>query len=119
MIIILLVIIFFFVLQSNGIISLNFYLQIMYEFIIIFWGSIFLKAAIPNLKISYTHKGVKERYKVISFYRYLKEFTLLDEKEMEENILSKDYLMYAVLFGINDNLNMYPHNEFHELIKYF
>ncbi|NLL63784.1 MAG: DUF2207 domain-containing protein [Ruminococcaceae bacterium] len=53
-------------------------------------------------KKSYTIlPGGKEKLlKILGFKRYLKDFTLLGEREIKEITLWKDYLVFAGLFGI-------------------
>ena len=46
-------------------------------------------------------KGVNE---VFGLRKFLKEFTLLDERELKEVKLWKDYMIYATLFGIADKV---------------
>ncbi|WP_033148648.1 DUF2207 domain-containing protein [Prevotella sp. P6B1] len=48
-----------------------------------------------------TDKGVNE---VFGLRKFLKEFTLLDERELKEVTLWKDYMIYATLFGIADKV---------------
>jgi uncharacterized membrane protein YgcG len=48
-----------------------------------------------------TDKGVNE---VFGLRKFLKEFTLLDERELKEVKLWKDYMIYATLFGIADKV---------------
>ena len=52
-------------------------------------------------KFSPTDKGVNE---VFGLRKFLKEFTLLDERELKEVKLWKDYMIYATLFGIADKV---------------
>ena len=48
-----------------------------------------------------TDKDVNE---VFGLRKFLKEFTLLDERELKEVKLWKDYMIYATLFGIADKV---------------
>ena len=48
-----------------------------------------------------TDKSVNE---VFGLRKFLKEFTLLDERELKEVTLWKDYMIYATLFGIADKV---------------
>jgi uncharacterized membrane protein len=41
---------------------------------------------------------------VFGLRKFLKEFTLLDERELKEVKLWKDYMIYATLFGIADKV---------------
>lgn len=69
--------------------------------------SIFISPMAPKLCYSfntkYSKKGRNEHYNVLGFYNFLKDFSLLNEVEMKEYPLWKEYLQYAVLFGINNN----------------
>ena len=52
-------------------------------------------------KYSPLDKNVNE---VFGLRKFLKEFTLLDERELKEVKLWKDYMVYATLFGIADKV---------------
>ena len=51
-----------------------------------------------------TNKGIKEREEWRAFERYLREYTLIKEYERESLIVNKEYLVYATLFGIADEV---------------
>ncbi len=71
----------------------------------------------------YSKKGKKEHLYLIGFYKFLKEFTCLNEREMTEYPLWNEYLEYAVLFGINNNylyeknINILTNEEFDNVIR--
>lgn len=52
----------------------------------------------------FTEKGKAESRKVIGFRKYLKDFTLLDERGSQEVGLWHEYLVFAALFGIADTV---------------
>ena len=49
---------------------------------------------------TFTAEGQKHARRVIGFNRYLKEFTLLNERSTAEITLWRDYIIYAALYGI-------------------
>lgn len=51
-----------------------------------------------------TDEGKEEACKVIQFKNFLKDFTLNDERGVPEVALWKDYLVYAQLYGIADEV---------------
>lgn len=112
-------------LATSGYITNDFYFQIMITVFMIFFGYNYVVSNGVTGKVSYTKKGTKEHYKVIYFYNYLRDFTFLHQREVEENILWKDYLMYAVLFGLNNEfglkneMRMYTDEEYDRMIKDF
>lgn len=53
---------------------------------------------------SFTVKGQSEARKTIGFRKYLKDFTLVNERESREVTLWKDYLVFAALYGIADKV---------------
>ena len=71
----------------------------------------------------YSKKGKKEHLYLLGFYKFLKEFTCLNEREMTEYPLWNEYLEYAVLFGINNNylyekdINIITNEEFDNVIR--
>lgn len=52
----------------------------------------------------YTQKGADEVALWEAFERFLKEFTLMDEKELPELIMWEEYLVYAVAMGIGEKV---------------
>lgn len=60
----------------------------------------------PESLPEYSKKGFMEHYKVLGFCRFLEDFTNLSKRNMEEHIIWKDYLEFAVLFNINNNYKL-------------
>ncbi len=52
----------------------------------------------------YSEKGKELTANTIKYYNYLKDFTLLNEREVSEIALWKDLLIYATLFNISDEV---------------
>lgn len=52
----------------------------------------------------FTPEGQKEARKVIGFRKYLKDFTLIDERGAKEVTLWQDYIIFAALYGIADKV---------------
>lgn len=63
----------------------------------------FLKGAGNCIK-DLSEKGKEELSEVVGLKKYLDEFTLIDEREIAETIIWKDYMIYATLFGIADKV---------------
>ena len=59
-----------------------------------------------HTKTSITHykDRLEEVRQVFGLKKFLKEFTLLDERHVQEVALWKDYMIYATLFGIADQV---------------
>lgn len=62
-----------------------------------------------------SEKGKGYLAEIAGFKKYLEEFSLLDEHEIEAATVWRDYMVWAVLFGIADKVikelkNMYPDN---------
>lgn len=53
---------------------------------------------------TFTEEGRKHARRAIGFRKYLKDFTLLDERKTTEVALWGDYIIYAALFGIADKV---------------
>lgn len=51
-----------------------------------------------------TRLGNKEVRKLLGLKKYLKEFSMIDKKEIKEVIIWEDYLAYAYMFGINKKI---------------
>lgn len=62
--------------------------------------SIFLSSNIKR----YTQKGADEVALWEAFERFLKEFTLMDEKELPELVMWEEYLVYATAMGIGERV---------------
>ena len=54
--------------------------------------------------LSYYKKHLDEVREVFGLKKFLKEFSLLDERHVNEVTLWKDYMIYATLFGIADQV---------------
>lgn len=52
----------------------------------------------------YNSDGREFTRKLVGYYNYLKDFTILDEREITEIRLWKELLIYATLFGIADTV---------------
>lgn len=57
-----------------------------------------------DLKGHSTEDGIEKAQQVIQFKNFLKDFTLNDEREIGEVALWKDYLVFAQLYGIADQV---------------
>ena len=64
----------------------------------------FVNALHTQTSISKFRKREDEVRQVFGLRKYLKEFTLLDERGVDEVKLWKDYMIYATLFGIADQV---------------
>lgn len=62
-----------------------------------------------------TLSGINELKNLIGFKKYLKEFTIINEREVKEVQLWDDYLIIASILGIADKV----YNEFRELVPDF
>ncbi len=51
-----------------------------------------------------SHIGQEELSETMGLQKYLKEFTLISEREIEELPIWKDYLVYATLYGIAEEV---------------
>jgi len=52
----------------------------------------------------FTPSGVQANNKVLGFFKYLQDFTLINERRSVEVHLWQDYLVFATLFGIADKV---------------
>ena len=61
-----------------------------------------------NLKPKYKHKDFRAMHddamQIFGLKKFLEEFTLMDERELQEVSLWKDYMVWATLFGITDQV---------------
>ena len=64
----------------------------------------FVNALHKTHKLSYYKDKIEEVRKLNGLKKYLKEFTLLDERGAQEVGLWKDYMVFATLFGIADQV---------------
>lgn len=51
-----------------------------------------------------TEKGRAELAESIGLRKYLSEFSLISERELSESAIWKDYMVYAVIYGIGDKV---------------
>ena len=97
-------------LTKKGYITPDAYIYLLMFAVVLGVGSIFISPMVPKLNnnflIKYNKKGRQEHYNVLGFYNFLKDFSLLNEVEMKEYPLWKEYLQYAVLFEINNNYTL-------------
>ena len=56
------------------------------------------------LKHRFTPLGVQNNNKVLGFFKYLQDFTIINERKAVEVHLWQDYLVFATLFGIADKV---------------
>lgn len=49
-------------------------------------------------------KGKSELAEIMGLKKYLEEFTLIDEREITETVIWKEYMVYATLFGIAEKV---------------
>ena len=52
----------------------------------------------------FTQKGIDEKEKWVAFKNYMKDFSLLKDKEVPALIIWEKYLVYATVFGISDKV---------------
>jgi uncharacterized membrane protein YgcG len=64
----------------------------------------FINTLHTKTKISQYKDREDEVRQLFGLKKFLKEFTLLDERELKEVKLWKDYMIYATLFGIADKV---------------
>lgn len=64
----------------------------------------FVDALHKTNKLSYYKDKIEEVRRLNGLKKFLKEFTLLDERGAQEVGLWKDYMVYATLFGIADQV---------------
>jgi uncharacterized membrane protein len=64
----------------------------------------FINTLHKQTKLSHYKDREHEVSEVFGLRKFLKEFTLLDERELKEVKLWKDYMIYATLFGIADKV---------------
>lgn len=61
------------------------------------------KSIHSNLPFKRTDKGERLNEKIEGLKNFTKDYTLLDERTLEEIVLWEDYLVYSVLWGQNEN----------------
>ena len=64
----------------------------------------FLDTLHASNKLSYYKRREDEVRQVLGLKKFLKEFTLLDERHVDEVKLWKDYMVYATLFGVAEQV---------------
>lgn len=74
-----------------------------------FFGIPMVICGVINIMLSgttkrYTQKGADEVALWEAFERFLKEFTLMDEKELPELVMWEEYLVYATAMGIGEKV---------------
>ncbi len=114
------------ILSMSGYIPYDIYDKMLNNFILVGFILFIIYAIIykmlPPFDL-YSKKGKKEHLYLLGFYKFLKEFTCLNEREMTEYPLWNEYLEYAVLFGINNNylyekdINIITNEEFDNVIR--
>lgn len=92
--------------ERLGYISYDDYLHILIIFMLVFFCNCLYFGMFFKLKGDYTKAGKKEHYNLLAFYKFIKDFSLLSEREIEEYPLWKEYLQYAILFDINNNYKL-------------
>lgn len=85
-------------LQSN----LVFYMLGILPIIILKVCSLRLQSKIKNKIVVLTQEGVDEKAKWKGLANYMKDFSMIDEKEVPELVIWEKYLVYATAFGIAD-----------------
>lgn len=99
----------------NLLMSLGFIAIIVYIFCLFSspYVLILIGAAIINMVLlgkirtrvnGLTQKGVNEKSKWDGLYKYMKDFSLLNEREVPELVLWEKFLVYATAFGIADKV---------------
>lgn len=63
----------------------------------------FKGADTKNLK-KLTPEGNKQLQEILGLKRYLQEFSLINERSINETIIWQDYMVYAMMFGIADEV---------------
>lgn len=92
--------------QILGYISYDNYLSIFMIISFVFYVYIIRVSMFSKLRGDYAKAGKKEHYNLLAFYKFIKDFTILSEREIEEYPLWKEYLQYAILFDINNNYKL-------------
>ena len=64
-----------------------------------------------------TKEGVKLQCKMCGLKNYIKEYTQLKEKKLEELLLWENYLLYAIIFDIKGNLNNEAQKLYDKIVK--
>lgn len=64
----------------------------------------FLKSYRDTLKVSKFNTSIEQARQVFGLKKFLEEFTLIKERHLTETVLWKDYMVYAMLFGIADQV---------------
>ena len=64
----------------------------------------FIEALKPNVSIKECRRNIEEVKQIYGLKKFLNDFTLANERHISEVNLWNDYLVYATLFGIGDQL---------------
>lgn len=67
-------------------------------------GASFLAAHGYGAGTRFSPEGQKHARRVVGFRKYLKDFTIINERKSSEVALWQDYLIYAALYGIADKV---------------
>ena len=75
-----------------------------------------------------TKKGLKELDELLGLKHFLLDFSLIQERGVQETVIWQDYMVYALMLGIADTLekqirDLYPNqipqlNQYHNYIQY-
>ena len=65
---------------------------------------LFLKTIKPSMSLKECKRDLEEVRKVFGLKKFLEDFTLANERHLSEVALWNDYLVYATLFGIGDQV---------------
>ena len=95
-----------FYLLSNNIVLIHFLLLILLTIIFPIYELYIISIILSFIKNRYvrTKKGKEINEKLEGLKNYLKDFSNLNEKDIEEIKLWEDYLIYSVLFNQNTNI---------------
>lgn len=55
-------------------------------------------------KYTYTNKGRKIFLNLMGLKEYLQDYSVIEERTKEDLILWEEYIIYSVMFGINDKI---------------
>lgn len=82
------------------------YLLLIFIAVQKFYKSVKVESYYQNKNNSYkrTVKGEEINYKIEGLKNYLKDFSLLSNKEQQELVSWEEYLIYSVIFNMNDKI---------------
>lgn len=102
-------------------ISVTFSIIVFISSIIIFFFQYrMLSKKIPEITLSaptITKKGIMIFYQTLALERFLKDFSIIDERTLKEKNLWNDYMLYAIMFNFKGNLNNSTAEFFENYIK--